>query len=199
MSMTELQPATSKSGRHRFQYSLRALFGLAFGIAAFFSLARTLGYVDAVVIVAGTVVVVGIIMEYPRRVHLATGILLVVVAGLLLWANLRATGLQKEFNGLPPEQLELGPVATSMFYRGWPVSPCTVCKTGGGMPHPQDAVVRFALVIDGVVFSVALLVARRVCELCFRWRAKMAIKMPHGKSHPPCSPPAGSTSGPRVE
>ena len=68
MTTPKTQPAAPKPGRRPFQYSLRALFGLTCGIAAFFSLARTLGYVDAVVILAGIVVLVGV-MAYPRRVR----------------------------------------------------------------------------------------------------------------------------------
>ena len=104
------------------------MFGLTTGTAAFFSVARTLGYVDAVVILAGIVVVVGI-MEYPRRVHLATGILLTLVAGALLWANLRPTGWERLHHVRPPNELD--PVAKSMFYRGWPLYPFATCPFHG--------------------------------------------------------------------
>ncbi len=50
-----------------YQYSLRSLFGLTCGTAAFFSVARMLGYVDAVAILAG-VVVLAVVEEWqPLR------------------------------------------------------------------------------------------------------------------------------------
>ena len=101
MTTPETQPAEAKPGRRPFQFSLRALFGLTCGTAAFFSLARTLGYADAMVILAAVVVAVGV-MEYPRRVRPAHGHLLTLVAGTLLWANLRQTGWEREFGDVPP-------------------------------------------------------------------------------------------------
>ncbi len=163
----EPQPAESNPDR-AFQYSLRSLFGLTCGIAAFFSLARTLGYVDAIVILAGIVIVVGV-MEYPRRVHLPTGILLTIVTGTLLWANLRTTGWQEICNELPPDYLD--PISKAMFYRGWPVSPCMICE------H-QNLSVRHggggAMIFDGVFCTVVLLAMKAACEHYFRRRSWLA-------------------------
>jgi hypothetical protein len=167
MSETEQQPATRPLKRRRFQYSLRSLFVLIGATAVFFSVAHTLGYADAVVILAAFVVLVGVV-KYPRRVHPATGILLALVAGTLLWANLRPTGWQREFNEMPPDQLD--PVTKSMFYRGWPLSPFMVCPIYFMKFQPGDGAVHGALVLDGVLFAVVLLVVRGVCELCFRRR-----------------------------
>ena len=185
MSTTEPQSAASKPGRRPFQFSLRSLFGLTCGTAAFFSLAHTLGYVDAVVILAAIVVIVGI-MEFPRRVRPTTAILLTIVAGLLLWANLRPTGWAREFNLGPP--IGLDPVLRNMFCRGWPLSPCLLYLRHH-MTDPGDPAMYWALMSDGVVFVVALFVVRGVCELCLRRRATLATK----------PPPAGSTLGPPVE
>ena len=138
MSTTEPQSAASKPERRPFQFSLRSLFGLTCGTAAFFSLARTLGYVDAVVILAAIAVAVGV-MEYPRRVHPLTGILLTLVAGMLLWANLRPTRWAREFNVGPPEGLDA--VADSMFCRGWPLSPCLICMRHHMTVDPRDPTV----------------------------------------------------------
>jgi hypothetical protein len=127
------------------QYSLRSLFVLTGVTAVFFSLARTLGHVDAVVVLAVIIILVGVVV-LPPRVHLATGILLTLVAGTLLWANLRPTG---------------------WLYRGWPLSPGLMCMDGWGFdtsgPTPY-----FALVLDCIVFVAALFVTRAVCELYFR-------------------------------
>jgi len=192
MSITEPQSADPPPEHRPFQFSLRSLFGLTCGIAAFFSLARTLGYVDALVILAAVVVAVGV-MEYPRRVHAATGILLTLVAGTLLWANLRPTRWEKEFNQLPPA--ELGSVAKCMFYRGWPVSPCMICLLGPGMQlHATDTGTYVTLVFDGVVFVVALLIVRGVCESCLQRRGKLVTA-----TSPSSPPPASSTSGPPAE
>jgi len=185
MIIIEPQPAASKPGRRPFQFSLRSLFGLTCGTAAFFSLARTLGYADAVIALAGVVVLVGV-MAYPRGVHLPTGMVLTIVAGLLLWANLRPTGWAREFNLGPP--IGLDPVLRNMFCRGWPLSPCLLYLRHH-MTDPGDPAMYWALMSDGVVFVVALFVVRGVCELCLRRRATLATK----------PPPAGSTLGPPVE
>jgi hypothetical protein len=63
MSTPEIQPAALKPERRPFQYSLRAMFGFTAGTAAFFALGRMLGFVDAIVILVGIVVTVGV-MEY---------------------------------------------------------------------------------------------------------------------------------------
>jgi len=44
------------------------------------------------------VVLVGV-MKYPRRVHPLTGVLLTLVAGTLLWANLRPTDIESSMPG----------------------------------------------------------------------------------------------------
>ena len=144
MSTPEPQPAEPQPGRRPFQYSLRSLFGLTCGIAAFFSLARTLGYVDAFVILAAVVVAVGVV-EYPRRVHLATGILVTLVAGTLLWANLRPVGWAKELKGLPPEHLNA--VTKSMFFRGWPLSPWMFCLVHLDQHYASDTEAYVPLVV----------------------------------------------------
>ena len=46
--------------RRRFQFSLRAIFVLMSSTAVFFSVARNLGYVDAVIILAALSVLLGI-------------------------------------------------------------------------------------------------------------------------------------------
>ncbi len=194
MIIPEPQPAEPKLERRPFQFSLRSLFGLTCGTAAFFSLARTLGYADAVVILAAIVVAVGV-MEYPRRVHLPTAILLTLVAGTLLWANLRPTRWQKDLGSLlPPDRLDF--VTKGMFFRGWPLSPCMICLYHGMRFHPEEGAVPLALVFDGVAFALALCVVRGVCEFCIRRRAKAAIATPPD-TEPPSDPPPACAARPR--
>ncbi len=197
MTTPETQPAEAKPGRRPFQFSLRALFGLTCGTAAFFSLARTLGYVDAVVILAGIVVAVGV-MEYPRRVRPVTAILLTLVTGMLLWANLRQTGWQAALNEVPPGGLD--PLARSMFYRGWPLYPFATCPVHGMRFDASEVGVYWILALNGLVFVSVLIAVRGVGEFCFRRRGRPIVEtspaVPPPDSDPP---PAGSTSGPRVE
>jgi len=194
MSITELHPTEPKPERRRFQYSLQAMFGLTTGTAAFFALARMLGYVDAVVALAAILVLVGI-MEYPRRVHLLTGILLTLVAGMLLWANLRT---ERHWGSLTPDQLD--PMAEAMFFRGWPLRPCMVCLISGMKFHPSEPGVYGILAFDGIVFVAALFVTRGVRGLCLRRRGRPIIKTPLDTTHPRNNPPPDDlTSGSLVE
>ncbi len=190
MSTPETKPAASTPGRRPFQFSLRALLGLTCGTASFFSLARTLGYVDALVILAAVVVAVGV-MEYPRRVRPVTAILLTIVAGILLWANLRQTGWERKFGEVPPGYLD--PVTKSMFYRGWPIGPWMLC-------YHQNLSIRRggdgALAFDGIFFVLVLCAMKAACEWLVRKHDKAKIQ---SRPNMPCSPPAGSTSGPPVE
>ncbi len=173
------------------------MFGLTTGTAAFFALGRMLGYAEAIVILAGIVITVGV-MEWPRRVCLPTGIVLMVVAGTLLWANLRTTGWQKALNVLPPEELDL--VARNMFFRGWPIAPFMTCPSHGMTFDPSEIGVHWILFLDAAVFAVVLGFTRIVGEFCLRKREKPVLEMPPD-TQPAGSdpPPAGSISGPRVE
>ncbi|MGO9113423.1 MAG: hypothetical protein ACLP9L_29685 [Thermoguttaceae bacterium] len=67
MSTPETRPDAPTPDRCRFQYSLRAIFGLTTGTAAFFAIGRMLGYVDAVVILAGVVVLAFVEEWQPMR------------------------------------------------------------------------------------------------------------------------------------
>ena len=186
MTTPETQPAASKPERRPFQYGLRSLFGLTCGTAVFFSVARMLGYVDAVVILAGIVVLVGVI-EWPRLVRLPTGIMLAIVAGVLLWANLRQTGWQAVLNEVPPRELDS--MARSMFYRGWPLYPFATCPVHGMRFDASEVGVYWILALNGLVFVSVLIAVRRVGEFCFRRRNKPIIVGPRiAVCHHPCPP-----------
>jgi hypothetical protein len=196
MSITETPPDAPKHELRWYQFSLRAIFVLTSITAVFFSVARTLGYADAVVALAAFVVLVGVV-AYPRRVHLTTGILLTLVAGTLLWANLRPTRWERLLDELPPDQLDV--VTKGMFYRGWPLSPFMLCWRRHMHFDPGgDGLSTGALVLDGVVFAAALFVVRGVSELCFRRRGKpidASARMPPPQSDPP---PGGAGHGSMV-
>jgi hypothetical protein len=102
----------------------------------------------------------------PHPVHRTTAILLTLLTGVLLWTNLRPTGWQEEF-GNTVSPLELDPITKAMFWRGWPLSPCTVCLFHGMRFHTNG--VQCVLVLDGALFVVALFATKAVCERCLRW------------------------------
>jgi hypothetical protein len=103
----------------------------------------------------------------PHPVHLATTIVLTLLTGILLWANLRPTVWQEEFGGIDAPR-RLDPITKAMFWRGWPLSPCMVCLIHG-MKFHSSGVEGCVLVIDGVLFVVALFATKAVCERSLRW------------------------------
>ncbi|MGA2257712.1 MAG: hypothetical protein ABSG53_23875 [Thermoguttaceae bacterium] len=184
--MTPLEPqSAAPKPERRFQYSLRSLFALTTGAAAFFALGRMLGFADAIVILVGIVITVGV-MEWPRRVYLATGILLTVVAGTLLWANLRTTGWAERLNMGPPQELD--PIAKRMFWRGWPIAPWMTCSAHGMILDPSATGVYGILVLDAVAFAIIHCVVRGSCEFFFRRRDPQIIEPL------PDTPPDGTSS-----
>ena len=103
----------------------------------------------------------------PHPVHQTTAILLTLLTGVLLWANLRNSGWQEVWNERTPEGLD--PVTKAMFYRGWPLAPFMVCLTHGLRFH-SSGVEGCVLVLDGVLFLVALYATKAACERLLRWR-----------------------------
>jgi hypothetical protein len=103
----------------------------------------------------------------PQPVHRTTAILLALLTGVLLWANLRPTGWQEEFGGVD-SPLELDPITKAMFWRGWPLSPCMVCLVHGLKFHPSG-IEQCVLAFDGFLFVAAIFATRAVCERSLRW------------------------------
>jgi hypothetical protein len=101
----------------------------------------------------------------PHPVHQTTAILLTLLTGILLWANLRPTGWQEELNVEAPAELD--PVTKAMFWRGWPLSPFMICIDG--LRCRPSPIAGCLLVFDGILFVVALFATRAVSERCFRW------------------------------
>jgi hypothetical protein len=100
----------------------------------------------------------------PQPVHRTTAILLTLLTGILLWANLRPTGWE-EFGGTP---MELDPITKAMFWRGWPLSPCMVCEYRHMVFQPSG-IEGCVLVFDGILFVVALFATKAVSERCLQW------------------------------
>ena len=152
--------APSPAIRTPWQYSLRTLFAVTGVTAVFFSVARTLGYGDAVVTFVAFFILIGVV-SYPRRVRWARAVYLTLLAFILIWANLRATGWQKLFGGTTPAGLD--PVTAAMFWRGWPVSPFMVSLVHGMTYHPHGT--PLALIFDGFIFWVILLAAKAMSRV----------------------------------
>src|SRR5262245_1191786 len=104
----------------------------------------------------------------PHPVHLTTTIVLTLITGILLWANLRPTVWQEDFGGGIDAPTGLDPITKAMFWRGWPLSPCMVCLIHG-MRFQPSGIEGCVLVVDGVLLLVVLFAAKAVCESCFRW------------------------------
>ena len=158
-----------KPNRPWYQFNLRTVFVLTGITASFFSFAYTVGYVDATVsLIALTLLVC--VMRYPRRVHPVTGVALLAVAAILLWANLRPTRWESEFDQYPPRELTL--LTKGMFWRGWPVCPWMLCRMHHMFLDADDCPPGAALVLDGALFVIVLVAVKAACERCLRWRDK---------------------------
>jgi hypothetical protein len=99
----------------------------------------------------------------PKPVHRTTAIVLTLLTGILLWANLRPTEWQEEYFGGVDAPPGLDPITTAMFWRGWPLSPCMVCLVHGLEFHPSG-IEQCVLAFDGFLFVTAVFAARAVCE-----------------------------------
>jgi hypothetical protein len=103
----------------------------------------------------------------PHPVHLTTTILLTLLTGILLWANLRPTGWRESLGGIDTPT-GLDPITKAMFWRGWPLSPCMICLMTGMKLHPSG-IEGCVLVFDGVLFLVALFATKAACECGLGW------------------------------
>jgi hypothetical protein len=122
-------------------------------------------YIDLCIVLVAVLALVRVARR-PHPVHRTTAILLTLICGAMLWVNLRPTGWQAELGRVEtPEALD--PVTRVMFWRGWPLSPCMICLIHGLRFHP-DGLEGCVLVLDGVLFVVALLSTKTVCERCLR-------------------------------
>src|SRR6516165_6258298 len=83
-----------------------------------------------------------------RPVRSITVFGLVLLTGVWIWANLRASGWQEEFSEDTPKGLD--PVTRAMFWRGWPLAPVMFCLIQGNRFRP-NGLEGLALVFDGLV------------------------------------------------
>ena len=104
----------------------------------------------------------------PHPVRLTTAVLLTLLTGVWLWANLRNSGWQEVWNEDAPAGLD--PLTKAMFYRGWPLAPFIMCRIQH-MQFQPSGLEQCVLALDGVLFLVALSATKAVCERLLRWRA----------------------------
>ncbi|WP_435016217.1 hypothetical protein TA3x_003781 [Tundrisphaera sp. TA3] len=107
-------------------------------------------------------------MRLPRiATRPTTAILLTLLTGAWLWANLRDPGWQADLNVDAPEGLD--PITKAMFYRGWPLAPFMICPTRGMTFHPTG-MEGLALILDGACLLVALYATKAACDGLLRRR-----------------------------
>ena len=161
-----------RSGGHRCPRNARAVFSAwsyrLFRIVTWYgSLPEQFGLIMIdLLIVALAIVILVTVASRPHPARPTTALLLALLTGILLWANLRSAGWQEELGGVDrPVNLDF--ITKAMFWRGWPLSPCMVCTFHGSRFHP-NGLERFVLVIDGAIFVVALFLIKAACERCLR-------------------------------
>ncbi len=130
-----------------------------------FALSVALSAEGAIILVAFLVFIRAV--RGPHPAHLTTTILLTLLTGILLWANLRPSVWQEVWGGFDTPT-ELDPITKAMFWRGWPLSPFMICIDGLKYRHVNISFI--ALVFDGALFLVALFTTKVVCEGCLRRR-----------------------------
>jgi hypothetical protein len=119
--------------------------------------------------VQGAIIVIALLVlvlaaRRPHPVHVTTAILLTLLTGILLWANLRTNVWLEEFGGGDADLGGLDPITRTMFYHGWPLSPCMIWLNP--MNRNPSGIEGCVLVFDGVLFLVALLATKAVSERC---------------------------------
>jgi hypothetical protein len=112
--------------------------------------------VDAFIIAIAVATLVAV-ERRPRPVRPATAVLLALLTGAWLWANLRTSGWQEEMD--LPVAGGLDPITKAMFWRGWPLAPCMICIIHGMKFHPSGEE-GLVLVFDWVVLVVALFLVK---------------------------------------
>jgi hypothetical protein len=190
--MQEKGPATNSrsetrtTGPRRFQLSLWARLALAALIPVVLVLAAIeLGWVDAAVILLALVVLAWMIRR-PEPVRLTTAIVLTLVAGMLLWANLRRVERLEQRGVEKPQNLD--GLTEAMFWRGWPLCPFMFSPYVSSFRYiTEDQVLQRALIYDGAVYVAALFATRFLCERCFRRRRSESAAAPSRRQ--PARPP----------
>jgi len=102
---------------------------------------------DIVITAFAVVILVGV-TRTSRPTRPGIVVLLVLLTGGWIWANLRTTGWRGIWGEGAPDGLD--PVTKSMFWRGWPLAPFMICLIHGNRFRPNGA--------EGLVLVVNLLV-----------------------------------------
>jgi len=128
-------------------------------------------------VVAVAIVTLFFIVRRGPSIHLLTALVLALLTGAWVGANLRRYPEREDFVGgaVPPE---LDPITRAMFSRGWPLAPVMICLFHG-MRFRPSGLEGITLVIDWLVLVVSLAFARFVCELYPRWQ----IRRKRGADH----------------
>ena len=122
--------------------------------------------------------------DKPRRpwfqIHLSTAIVLMFVAGGLLWANLNAHP-KSYVSGYEISEDSYDPVITKIWIRGWPF-PCFTFKTSIStgntivleIPTPQGHYIPWKVAADICIAFALLAASAFVCEWRIRRREARA-------------------------
>jgi len=100
------------------------------------------------------------------RIHSATATVLLLIWGVLLWANLRPTDWGAVFGHSKGGLDNVDPITKAIFFRGWPVSPCMVCSFHGMKYHPEEGFIHIVWLVNG---GIALLILVPVAGICEWW------------------------------
>lgn len=163
-------PNSAQSNQRRpdlrwYQVGLCVCLLLTAVIAVLLWVVSTLGLVHAAIVLLALIVLF-CTMRWRPQVRLTTAVVLALVTGILVWANLRPTRRYIEFGLATPTELD--PLTAAMFWRGWPISPSSVCLIHGMRFHPSG-VEQCALIFDGVLFAAVLFAVRTASERFLRW------------------------------
>jgi len=90
-----------------------------------------------------------------RPVRPGVAIVLALLTGAWLWANLRDPGWREVWNEDAADWLD--PITRGMFWRGWPLAPFMVCVIHGNRFRPNGA--------EGLVLAFDFLVLFAVLSL----------------------------------
>jgi hypothetical protein len=101
------------------------------------------------------------------RPPIATLVVAVATAVLLVWANLHVSRDARAFNEVAPPELD--PVTRYFFFRGWPLSPWTFCLIHGLRFRTEGSPIRLVLVFDLVIAGMALFGACLFGNRLARW------------------------------
>jgi hypothetical protein len=121
------------------------------------------------------------------RVHPVTFVVGAIAVFVLLWLNTHPpTDWKRETanNQLaPPVSLNL--LGKTMFYKGWPLSPCVFCNFRGMRWDPDDVgTVYLILLLDFLVLVLVAVASGLLCEWLIR-RIQKSRKGP-GPTQEPC-------------